>query len=144
MTTKMVSMIYVSSAPGRMNTAELDEILRISRRNNERDAISGLLLYADGNFIQAVEGPQAAIEALLGRLDRDPRHYDITIVGRIPLDQRQFADWSMGFRRFDGSEGEAISAAFFDLKTPLADLNEERSSSVAHRLLERFRQTNIA
>lgn len=136
----LISVIYVSSAPHRMGAEELDDILRVSRANNQRDAISSLLLYADGNFIQ---GPEQAIEALLARLAHDHRHRDVTVIGRIPIGDRHFPDWSMGFCRFDGNEGREVSEAFFDLKNPLANLNEKRSLSLAHRLLERFRQTNI-
>lgn len=140
----MILMIYVSSAVGRLDGESLDRILEVSRRNNARDGISGALLYADGSFIQAIEGAPEAIDRLMARIDRDPRHRDLTVISRMPIDRRQFAEWSMGFRRFDGADAKALSDAVLDLSRPLADLAESRSLSVAHRLLERFRQTYLA
>ena len=139
----MIALIYVSTAPRKLSTDELDAILATSRRNNERDGLTGMLLYADGNFIQVLEGDDATIDALTLRLKDDPRHRDITVVARYPIPERQFPEWSMAFRRMDGSDPKVLASAFVNLKNPLFR-EEAGSNSVAHRLLEGFRQTNRA
>jgi hypothetical protein len=71
------------------------EILAVSQRNNERDSLTGALAVNDGWFLQAIEGPPSAIDSLLRRLAADPRHRNIEILDRRPIDQRRFAAWSM-------------------------------------------------
>ena len=59
---QLVSLIYVSSGVRVLTDAEIFEILTQSRRNNERCGITGLLLYRDGNLMQVLEGPGAAVK----------------------------------------------------------------------------------
>lgn len=139
----MISVVYVSSAVERFAQDELDEILEASRRNNRRDGITGMLLYADGNFMQAVEGPEEAIERLFARLELDPRHRDVIVIGRFPITEREFGQWAMGFRRLRPDEAMAAGDAIADLRKPIADLSQSRSESIARRLLERFREGNL-
>ena len=54
-------LVYVSSAVRLFATAELLKILGKFRRNNQLLGISGLLLYKDGNFIQALEGTEETV-----------------------------------------------------------------------------------
>jgi hypothetical protein len=93
----MLILVYVSSATRLLSHAELLKLLHTSRSNNQRDQITGVLLYDDGNFLQAVEGPDAAIRALYARLEQDERHHNLRVVIEEPIEERQFAQWSMGF-----------------------------------------------
>jgi hypothetical protein len=93
----MLMLVYVSSATRLLSHAELLKLLHTSRSNNQRDQITGVLLYDDGNFLQAVEGPDAAIRALYARLEQDERHHNLRVVIEEPTEERQFAQWSMGF-----------------------------------------------
>ncbi|MEE2915447.1 MAG: BLUF domain-containing protein, partial [Pseudomonadota bacterium] len=64
-------LVYISSAIGRVDG---DAVLAVSRRNNARDGITGLL-YADGRrFLQVLEGERAAVERAYQRIAADPRH----------------------------------------------------------------------
>jgi hypothetical protein len=55
-------VIYCSKAAVPMSSLlNVASILAVSSRNNERDDISGLLAYAEGTFIQAIEGPVQAV-----------------------------------------------------------------------------------
>lgn len=56
-----------------------------------------MLLYSDGRFVQALEGPEDAVRALYARIQRDPRHARVLTVRAGPGPRRYFADWSMGF-----------------------------------------------
>lgn len=139
----LVAVIYVSSSRGMLSAADLDRILDQARRNNARDGITGMLLYADGSFIQAVEGPPAAVDTLLARLRADPRHSDLHFLARYEVAERQFPDWSMGFRRMTRLLAEDLAGALANLREPLFDEAAAGHSSIAHRLLEGFRRTNL-
>jgi hypothetical protein len=97
----MISLVYVSSAVRLLSDAELIELLRISRQNNERDSITGMLLYKGGNFMQVIEGPEEVVIRLYGKILRDPRHTGLMILSQEPIQERQFPDWSMGFQNVD-------------------------------------------
>ena len=78
-------------------TAEIAAILAVSRANNERDGITGGLLFSDGCFAQVLEGSLPAIEATFERIQCDTRHGDVTILQSSPIASREFPDWSMAF-----------------------------------------------
>lgn len=91
-------LLYLSSATQPFDDAALEHLLAVSRRNNEADGVSGMLLYDDGNFIQYLEGEETGVEAVFDRIGRDPRHAGMLVVSRGAATRRLFADWSMGFQ----------------------------------------------
>ena len=66
-------VLYVAAARNPFSREELAALLAKSRANNERDGVTGMLLYRDGLFIQALEGPPGAMRALLARIRADSR-----------------------------------------------------------------------
>lgn len=102
------SLCYLSTATHRMSEAELAELLRIARQENEAAGITGVLLYCDGNFMQYVEGPTPAIDALWRRIGRDPRHYGVVEMFQQDIEQRVFSGWSMALRTPDASQFDAL------------------------------------
>jgi hypothetical protein len=97
--------IYVSALSGTDDTV-LPDILRASQKNNERNGVTGMLLYADGNFLQVLEGPPQTVEETFARIEQDPRHHHIIVMSDEPTTQRDFADWSMGLQRLGAEEAE--------------------------------------
>jgi hypothetical protein len=49
------ALTCVSSARGPMTGAGLQNLLQRARANNRREGVTGVLLYADGNFMQYIE-----------------------------------------------------------------------------------------
>ncbi|MFN6980906.1 MAG: BLUF domain-containing protein [Brevundimonas sp.] len=79
--------------------ALIADILAVSERNNSRDHITGSLVFDDGWFFQAMEGPAEALGRLMRRLELDSRHYDIEVVHQVQVTSRLFQDWSMSAPR---------------------------------------------
>jgi hypothetical protein len=97
-------LLYVSRlAPGASPTAAAD-IARESRQHNARDQITGLLTFDGVNFAQWVEGPPAAIDSLLNRLQADRRHTDLDVICREAAASRRYPAWKLGFLRLDLAE----------------------------------------
>ena len=80
---------------GEAGEEELRRVLESAQRRNARADITGVLRYDGAYFLQVLEGPRAAVEATMERIRRDPRHTDIRLLHAGPLEQRDFADWSM-------------------------------------------------
>lgn len=117
----LFTLLYVSElATG--DAAEVDQICRQSRVNNQRDGITGVLVFDGHAFCQFVEGPEPAVTALLDRLERDPRHLKMHVLqfGRTPW-PRRFTSWRLGYAysadpaaiaRIASSRGGEALAAF--------------------------------
>lgn len=97
----MISLVYFSSAVATFPPLELDQILKVSRRNNATAGVTGLLCHIDGSFLQFLEGDETAVRATFARISADPRHTDLLKVHDMPIESRAFSEWSMGLVRSD-------------------------------------------
>ncbi|MDG4649719.1 BLUF domain-containing protein [Roseibacterium sp. SDUM158017] len=88
---------YVSASHGPLDEDALSAILDVSRRNNERDGITGVLLYHDRIFFQTLEGSEAELDACFGRIRQDPRHSAVSVMWQGEAERREFPDWTMGY-----------------------------------------------
>ena len=95
----MIQLSYVSSASQPMTAAGLLSILQQCYGHNPLHDITGLLLYGNGTFLQALEGAEDAVASLYEKISRDPRHASVTCISRKQIETRHFPGWSMGFRR---------------------------------------------
>lgn len=91
----LVHLSYCSHTDAPIEQPVLNLILEASRRNNQRDGITGLLTYSGEVFVQFLEGPHEAIRQLMSRLQGDPRHRDIIILMEGSDHERIFPDWDM-------------------------------------------------
>lgn len=98
MTEPLVSIVYSSFSTTPFSDADLAALLAQSRLNNEPRGITGMLLHRDGQFMQALEGPRAAVHSLLRVIAGDLRHTGMWTLDEAPLARRRFGSWSMGYR----------------------------------------------
>jgi hypothetical protein len=99
---ELTTFIYVSSAVQLFSSQDLADLLKRARDKNSRLGITGMLLYKDGNFMQAIEGPDQAVRDLYSTIALDTRHRGAMKLIDYPIKERQFAEWTMGFRNLDG------------------------------------------
>jgi len=78
-------------------TANVDQILAISRSNNARDGITGALMFNAGCFAQVLEGSLDKVEAAFERIQQDERHGEVSLLTLEPVAVRSFPNWAMGF-----------------------------------------------
>jgi len=91
-------LIYISAAKGKLDNTQIDDIRSTSLRNNERDNITGILLYGEGGFIQVLEGVPEDLTKTFARIQRDDRHQGIIELFRQPIITRSFGKWHMGIK----------------------------------------------
>ena len=136
----MIQITYLSSATRAMSQADLEDILRTARENNARLGITGMLLYGNKTFIQILEGEEDVVHELVKTIKRDPRHTNFQIVKQKPIEQHEYADWSMGFKRVSGEDFEAVKGLEqFEEK----DFNAtflEGHASIVDSLMDHFRK----
>jgi hypothetical protein len=115
MSLRLERVVYESTATGTTESImNLAVILAESQRNNDRDDLTGALAAHRERFIQVLEGPAQALDALLRRLSSDPRHRDIVVLGREPIAERLFAGWSMASARITPDRGAALDRLIGD------------------------------
>lgn len=131
-------LVYVSLATKDMQDKELRGMLKAARAKNERLGVTGMLLYRDGFFIQALEGEEETIDTLFARIATDSRHRDVTLVYKKPISQRGFPDWTMGFSRMTEGELEKMEGYSDFLQNPTPQFFTARPS-YAQSLLENFK-----
>ena len=93
----LFTIVYVSKATQEMSDDALMAILNTARAHNGANDITGMLLFRDGFFIQALEGLEDAIDALFDRIKQDTRHCTVLQLYKQPITERRFSQWSMGF-----------------------------------------------
>ena len=133
------SLVYTSVASRKMTDADLKRILEVSRRKNQDKLVTGMLLYMDPFFIQALEGELQSLEQAFDTIKTDARHEKVTIVYKQPIKERLFPNWSMGFNKFEQSHLGKIEGLNDFLQRPASEFLVESSNRVLE-LLNMFRR----
>jgi hypothetical protein len=104
-----------------------------ARTSKALDGITGLLVFNGTHFLQIVEGSRDAIDDLLARLRRDPRHSGLEVRDERKIQARSFPAWSMELVR--------VNAGYFEARETIADrLPETVPEEIQLRL---FRMTEL-
>ena len=80
-----------------MSQDELAAILMESQKNNRELGITGMLMYSQGTYIQALEGDEKAVKDVYDIIQKDDRHKNVIELASGPLEERVFPEWSMAF-----------------------------------------------
>jgi hypothetical protein len=103
----MEQIVYISTARAQApDAAQLEEVLRVSRRNNHRDGLTGLLVVGGRRFLQVLEGPSKSLDLTYRRIRADQRHFALVELGRKPITRRSFPDWDMAYQ--EGASADAF------------------------------------
>jgi hypothetical protein len=129
---QMIRLLYISTSRAPLVGGELDAILRVSRRNNRAVGVTGLLVVGGRRFLQALEGPEAAVLATFERIRADPRHFAVVILARSTITERQFGDWAMGHQPGAALGAEASVSA--DVEALIAPID----NPVIHAYFHQF------
>ncbi len=143
MENRAYSLVYTSTATEEMSAEQIRQLLHSARPNNQRIGITGMLLYCEGLFIQAIEGEQQQVEALYRRICEDPRHHMVTTLLKRPIERRRFNEWEMGYYG-PFADDLADEAGFTDFLT-VGLLRDEliKQPSLAMKLLMSFRRHSV-
>lgn len=90
------SLIYVSKAEENVDYDEILNILTHSWKYNHNSYVSGMLLHDNGHFMQIIQGPILTIDKLYARIEHDPRHKDLKLIGEELLHERDCTGWGIG------------------------------------------------
>ena len=103
-----------------MGPQDLVRILEKSEALNQRDAVHGMLLLSDGNFMQCIEGERTGLDATYARILASPLHQRVIEMFRSPIARRRFNSWDWAFKMGNLSEFSTPETAQF-LEAPRHD-----------------------
>lgn len=121
----MLSIVYSSRAASDIGQSDLRELLTRSRSNNERDGLTGMLLYRSGYFLQVLEGPDDGVRRRLTVIEADERHDDVKVLIDETIEERLFPEWTMAFDAVPSDSADQVPG----LRTTFDDLAAPRRSS---------------
>ena len=135
----MIQVVYTSSSVKPFSNGELLQLLDKARRNNEKLGITGMLLYKDGEFMQALEGDEARVHSLSAIIAKDPRHKDVMVLLDGSCTEREFPDWSMGFRNLNDIDPQEVPGYSTFLDSPLRAHTFVNNPALCRKLLLLFK-----
>ncbi len=95
-----IQLVYISTSNIQGSEREqlhgLRSILSTSRKNNQRDGITGFLAFDRSFFFQVLEGDRDKVMAAFARIGADPRHKEVRRLEIRSIRGRSFPEWSMG------------------------------------------------
>ena len=131
---QVFTLVYHSTAVPGLSSFDLDEILSVSRARNPGRAVTGMLLAENGRFLQALEGAEDEVRALMTRIEQDPRHEHVRVLVAQVGEARRFPDWAMAHGHVGELEAkplaeyfEALSQAREELPDPPTKLDRLRA-----------------
>lgn len=93
----LARLIYASTATEGVGLTEFRGILQQSQVNNHKHDLTGVLAFNSRIFLQGLEGSREQVNELYSRLLRDKRHHTVAMLEYAEIDEREWAQWSMGF-----------------------------------------------
>jgi hypothetical protein len=125
--------LYYASTPFGFDYPMLNSILAVSRRNNERDRITGALICRADLYLQILEGPRSAVTATFHRILGDDRHLDVALISSGDIKTRLFPEWHMRddparswmWTQAEVAEGALNAASSDDVRSVFARLVQE-------------------
>ena len=97
----LVAKTYLSQSKLDWTDEAIDQLLERSKQNNATKGITGAMIYANGYFMQLIEGPQIAVDELYSAIEADPRHEVLSLLHNQEIKDRHFSDWAMEYRDSD-------------------------------------------
>lgn len=97
-------LIYTSRAAKEMSQKDVDAVLDVARRSNQKRGITGFLLYDGDHFVQLLEGDREHVEQVFDKISGDTRHSGVQALIRQQAESRTFSNWSMAYAFVDENQ----------------------------------------
>ncbi len=88
---------YVSTANPTLKDSDIQDLFEDIKSNNEKNNITGILMYSNGNFFQVLEGEKNKVRNLFNKIKVDYRHYDIIKIFDREIRHKAFSDYNSSF-----------------------------------------------
>lgn len=123
-------VVYMSDynpEAGDINTVIQDIALK-AKPNNLKHNVTGVLIYLEGKFLQAIEAEKSTLDQLIINISKDNRHTNFEILIDTPIESRTFRNWSLDTlllgqnQKFDQETIKTLTKSFEQNFLPRADI----------------------
>lgn len=104
----MIRLIYISSATSWPTEEDLNKLLEQARARNIEKNITGMLLYDNATYMQVLEGDLKDVHEIFEAICNDPRNTGIVKLVEEEIKERDFPDWSMGYKNLKDCSPEEL------------------------------------
>jgi hypothetical protein len=88
-------VVYRSRAVAPLSDQDLQHLMQTAQARNQREGITGVVLYDDSRFFQWLEGPANGVDRVMHSIRNDGRHTDLEVLTERPSQARRFDGWDM-------------------------------------------------
>ncbi|CAM3695501.1 BLUF domain-containing protein [Vibrio aquimaris] len=93
----LVRLVYTSEITEGVTESDIQNILDKARKKNTALHVTGVLLFSRKYFLQCLEGSREQVNKVYHHILNDNRHKDVVLLDYSEVNEREFADWSMGY-----------------------------------------------
>ena len=129
----LVELSYLSEAVSDMSFLGLMRLLESARAFNQKNGITGILLYDNQQFGQIIEGEYANVMKAWKRIQEDKRHHRIELLEIREISERSFPEWLL---RFYG--GETLTRDYPALADMVGGMDKH-----SHALMNKMRESQV-
>jgi hypothetical protein len=115
----LVELSYLSEAVSDMSFLGLMRLLESARAFNQKNGVTGILLYDNQQFGQIIEGERINVMKAWKRIQGDGRHHRVELLEIREITERSFSEWLL---RFYG--GETLSRDYPALTEMVAGMDK--------------------
>jgi hypothetical protein len=129
----LVELSYLSEAVSDMSFLGLMRLLESARAFNQKNGITGILLYDNQQFGQIIEGEHSNVMKAWKRIQDDKRHHRIELLEIREISERSFPEWLL---RFYG--GETLTRDYPALADMVGGMDKH-----SHALMNKIREIQL-
>lgn len=100
----LYQLVYISERCRSDSDQVINDIKAQAEHNNQKQHITGALLFNERYFLQYLEGELEAVTALYNKICHDSRHHNVRLLVRKEIAQRDFCRWSLGVKKLLDTE----------------------------------------
>jgi predicted nucleotidyltransferase len=129
----LVELSYLSEAVSDMSFLGLMRLLESARAFNQKNGITGNLLYDNQQFGQIIEGEYANVMKAWKRIQEDKRHHRLELLEIREISEHSFPEWLL---RFYG--GETLTRDYPALADMVGGMDKH-----SHALMNKMRESQV-
>lgn len=101
-------LIYCSHLKPGLSEKVVYDIVKEAKTNNEKNGITGILVFGANIFFQALEGDRDKLSVLLKKLYNDKRHENVELLDFTEITEKEFESWGMELKTLSQEADEFL------------------------------------
>jgi hypothetical protein len=124
-------LVYLSRPTRPFTDEDFDDIESKSVEANHLRDVTGLLIVDGERVLQILEGRESAVRKLYDKIEADPRHTVVKMIGPVKDDIRLLMTWNMVVRGLTGIPSNLLEQ-FTEVYDSLLEAEPETEISIDH------------